>query len=114
MDNYMKSLQTIIERDNSYLYSNEYDEYVHDELKRQQRVLFRSLDDFYWFGNTLNRDIEDIIYLDILNENLENDSEITKIKDYISLRMTQLHPLSFTDLQSFDSSFSDNLWTTLN
>ena len=48
-DHYVISLNNIIERDNAFIYSNEYDEYVHHELKRQQRVLFRSFNDYYWY-----------------------------------------------------------------
>ena len=83
-DNFIISLNNIIERDNAFIYSNEYDEYVHHELKRQQRVLFRSLNDYYWYQNTMGRSIEDIIYLDVLNENeIDQTEQVQSIKSYV-------------------------------
>ena len=66
-DKFLTSLRVLVREDNAYLFSTEYDEHVHEELKRQQRVLFRSLEDFFVYENTLKRDFSDIIYLDILN-----------------------------------------------
>ena len=63
-----KTLNLIIEKDNAFLYSNDYDEYVFNELQRAKRSIFRSLFDYFVFENTLQRDINDIIYLDVFNQ----------------------------------------------
>jgi tetrahydromethanopterin S-methyltransferase subunit G len=44
------------------MYSSEFDRQVHEELKRMRRVIERSMSDYYRFGNTMGRDIGDIVY----------------------------------------------------
>jgi hypothetical protein len=60
---------------------------VHEELKRMKRVVFRSLEDRYRYGNTQERDIRDFVYLDILNEAEEESAHVEKIALYIEETM---------------------------
>ena len=43
-----------------------------------KRVVFRSLEDRYRYGNTQARDIRDFVYLDILNE-AEEEGEAPRV-----------------------------------
>jgi hypothetical protein len=56
---------------------------VHEELKRMKRVVFRSLEDRYWYGNAQARDMRDFVYLDILNETEEEGAQVEKVSQYI-------------------------------
>ena len=95
----------IIQKDNAFLYSNEFDEYVYHELIRAKRSIYRSLTDYFVFENSLIREIDDIIYLDILNQKVfdtnlklkegEEDlrdevTQIDKLRTYINMRIEQL------------------------
>ena len=99
------TLDLIIQKDNAFLYSNDFDEYVYHELIRAKRSVFRSLTDYFVFENSLNREIDDIIYLDILNQKVfdtnlklkegEEDlrdevAQIDKLRTYIKMRIEQL------------------------
>ena len=44
-----------------------------------KRVVFRSLEDRYRYGNTQGKDIRDFVYLDILNEAEEESAHVEKI-----------------------------------
>ena len=68
LNEFKLSLKHVISRDNVFLYTNEFDPYVNDELNRANRVLFNQLDSYYWFDNVLNTDVHDIIYREIFNE----------------------------------------------
>jgi hypothetical protein len=60
-----------------YIYcTSDFDEQVHEELKRSRRVIHRSLQDFYTFGNTQERELADFVYLDILNEKEEETEKV--------------------------------------
>lgn len=48
-----------------------------------KRCLFRGLDDYFYYGNNLNRDLHDIIYLDVLNEKENNLSQIKNVVNYV-------------------------------
>ena len=63
--------------------SSDFDSQVHEELKRARRVIFRGLYDYYYFGNTLGRDLQDIVYEDILNEKESDPAQIEKLAIYI-------------------------------
>jgi hypothetical protein len=52
---------------------------VHEELKRMKRVVFRSLEDRYRYGNAQGRDIRDFVYLDILNEAEGESAQVEKV-----------------------------------
>lgn len=67
-DQLQQSLYLIIRRNNVLLYGSEWNQNVHDELCRQQRVLFRSLDDLFSWSNLLDRCLGDIIFSEVLNE----------------------------------------------
>ena len=68
-------MSRLIARDHVYIYcTSDFDEQVHEELKRSRRVIHRSLQDFYTFGNTQERELADFVYLDILNE-MEEETE---------------------------------------
>lgn len=41
------------------------------------------MDDYFYFQNTLNRDLSDIVYLDVLNERETDPQKIDKLKSYI-------------------------------
>ncbi len=44
-----------------------------------KRVVFRSLEDRFRYGNTQGRDIRDFVYLDILNETEEEAAQVEKL-----------------------------------
>ena len=67
------SLMNIIERDNVFLFSNDGNSSVFEELKRSQISISRSLSDFFIYGNTMNRSLNDIIYFEILNEHEKDE-----------------------------------------
>jgi len=70
-------LSRLIARDHVYIYcTSDFDEQVHEELKRSRRVIHRSLQDFYTFGNTQERELADFVYLDILNEKEEETEKV--------------------------------------
>lgn len=74
-------MDRMIQRDHVFIYSNDFDSQVHEELKRQKRVVFRSLTDYLRFGNTMNRDIQDIVYYDIFNE--KEPEHVEKISKHL-------------------------------
>ena len=70
-------MSRLIARDHVYIYcTSDFDEQVHEELKRSRRVIHRSLQDFYTFGNTQERELADFVYLDILNEKEEETEKV--------------------------------------
>ena len=66
-----------------FIFSNEFDNQILEELKRNKRVIYRSLSDYFLFGNTMKREILDVIYLDILNEQEQNEETLIKMENYI-------------------------------
>ena len=66
-----------------FIFSNEFDNQIFEELKRNKRVIYRSLSDYFLFGNTMKREILDVIYLDILNEQEQNEETLIKMENYI-------------------------------
>jgi len=44
------------------LYTDEHNQFIHDELMRAQRSLFLSLTDYFEHKNVLNRPLSDIVY----------------------------------------------------
>jgi hypothetical protein len=48
-----------------------------------KRVIFRGLDDYFVYDNTMNRDLSDIIYSDILNEKENDEDTLIKVHDYL-------------------------------
>ena len=46
--------------------------------------------DLYRWGNTLNRDLRDFVYLDVLNEAEEDSEKIEKVAKYIDDTMRKL------------------------
>ena len=55
-----------------------------------KRVVFRSLEDRYRYGNTQARDIRDFVYLDILNEAEEEGAQVEKVSKYIEETMRKV------------------------
>ena len=64
------------------MYSSEFDRQVHEELKRMRRVIERSMSDYYRFGNTMGRDIGDIVYQEVLGEEASQE-EVEETVKYI-------------------------------
>jgi hypothetical protein len=70
-------LSRLIARDHVYIYcTSDFDEQVHEELKRSRRIIHRNLQDFFTFGNTQERELADFVYLDILNEKEEETEKV--------------------------------------
>jgi len=83
-------LSRFIERDNVYIYGTEFDSQVHEELKRQRRCLYRALTDYYMFGNSMQSDLTDIVYYDLLNEQEEDSAKVQKLSGYIEETISRL------------------------
>jgi hypothetical protein len=83
-------LARFIARDNVYIYGSDFDSQVHDELKRQCRCLNRAMTDYFMFGNSMNRDLKDIVYFELLNEHEQDENKIETITKYIETTLQKL------------------------
>jgi len=80
-------LSKLIDTKLVYLFSSERNRLIHEEVKRQKRTLFRALTDYYRFGNTLERHIEDIIFDEVLNEE-GTEKEVHEMHSLLETGMT--------------------------
>ncbi|TNV86519.1 hypothetical protein FGO68_gene8026 [Halteria grandinella] len=77
-------LSRLIQRDHVFAYGTDFDPQIHDELKRMKRTVYRSLEDYFMYGNQMGRDINDIVYQEILGEkDGVSEEEVEKIAGYL-------------------------------
>ena len=81
LDQLQKSTYLQIE-DNVYLFTNEFDELIHEELKRSKRVIDHSLSSCFNLDD--GQGLEDVLFYNVLNQNKEvSDEDIEKIASYL-------------------------------
>jgi hypothetical protein len=83
-------LSRAIARDNVYVYGDDFDSQVHEELKRQRRCLNRALVDYFKFGNYQGRQLSDIVYFELLNEKEAEAEKVEAVARYIEETMGKL------------------------
>jgi phenylpyruvate tautomerase PptA (4-oxalocrotonate tautomerase family) len=69
-----------------YIYSSsDFDPLIHEELKRMKRTVYRSLTDYFMFGNSMHRHLPDIVFQEILNSREgTTEQQVDKLARYLN------------------------------
>ena len=73
----------LLQRDHVYMYSEQFDEQIHEELKRMRRVVSIGMLDQLRYGNSLQRELTDFVYMDVLNEKETQSDTVERLAKYI-------------------------------
>jgi len=65
------------------MYSEQFDEQIHEELKRMRRVVSVGMLDQLRYGNSLQRELTDFVYMDVLNEKETQSDTVERLAKYI-------------------------------
>eukprot|EP00347_Sterkiella_histriomuscorum_P010997 403374139 len=105
-------LNRLIERDNTYIYTSEFDDGIHEELKRSKRCIERSLLDYYQYQNTLNRELSDIVFQEVLNEKETDYDNVLKVTQYVEELRLKLNSVDVTKITKEEFNWEELFQST--